>query len=114
MARLARAYRAFDSDAVRRFAQEHAERVGFHMWLQWIAERQLRSAQQRALAAGMRIGLYLDLAVGVAPDGADTWSDPDAVVADARLGCPPDMFNEGGQDWGLAPLSPKALRQRSA
>ena len=80
------------------------------MWLQWIAERQLRSAQQRALAAGMRIGLYLDLAVGVAPDGADTWSDPDAVVADARLGCPPDMFNEGGQDWGLAPLSPKALR----
>jgi 4-alpha-glucanotransferase len=104
------AYRGLNSDEVRRFAQEHAERVGFHMWLQWIAERQLRSAQQRALAAGMRIGLYLDLAVGVAPDGADTWSDPDAVVADARLGCPPDLFNEGGQDWGLAPLSPKALR----
>jgi 4-alpha-glucanotransferase len=103
------AYRAVNSDEVRRFAHEHAEGVGFHMWLQWIAERQLQSAQQRALAAGMRIGLYLDLAVGVAPDGADTWSDPDAVVADARLGCPPDMFNEGGQDWGLAPLSPKAL-----
>jgi 4-alpha-glucanotransferase len=103
-------YRDCNSDVVRRFVQDNAERVGFHMWLQWIAERQLRSAQQRALAAGMRIGLYLDLAVGVAPDGADTWSDPDAVVADARLGCPPDMFNEGGQDWGLAPLSPKALR----
>jgi 4-alpha-glucanotransferase len=103
-------YRDPNSEVVRLFAQENAEHVEFHMWLQWVAERQLRIAQHRALAAGMRIGLYLDLAVGVAPDGADTWSDPDAVVADARLGCPPDMFNEGGQDWGLAPLSPKALR----
>ncbi len=68
-------------------------------------------AQQRALAAGMRIGLYLDLAVGVAPDGADTWSQPDTVVSGARIGCPPDMFNENGQDWGLAPLSPTALKR---
>jgi 4-alpha-glucanotransferase len=57
----------------------------------------------------MRIGLYLDLAVGVAPDGAETWLAPDTVIAGARLGCPPDMFNDAGQDWGLAPLSPIAL-----
>jgi 4-alpha-glucanotransferase len=103
-------YHDCDGDAVRRFAQENMRRIAFHMWLQWLAERQLRGAQQRALAAGMRIGLYLDLAVGVAPDGAETWSNPDAVVTKVRLGCPPDLFNEGGQDWGLAPLSPKALR----
>jgi 4-alpha-glucanotransferase len=60
----------------------------------------------------MRIGLYLDLAVGVAPDGADTWTNAGAVLAGARLGCPPDMFNEAGQDWGLAPLSPIALLTR--
>ncbi|RYE78379.1 MAG: 4-alpha-glucanotransferase, partial [Hyphomicrobiales bacterium] len=30
----------------------------------------------------------------------------------ARVGSPPDMFNSSGQDWGLAPLSPKALAER--
>jgi 4-alpha-glucanotransferase len=107
------AYRNPESDEVERFAQENSERIDFHKWLQWIAETQLRQAQQRATAAGMRIGLYLDLAVGVAPDGAETWSRPDAVIAEARLGCPPDMFNEAGQDWGLAPLSPIALAKQN-
>jgi 4-alpha-glucanotransferase len=102
-------YRSLDSPVVRRFEREQARRIAFHMWLQWVAERQLRRAQDRTIAAGMRIGLYLDLAVGVAPDGADTWSQPGNVVTEARIGCPPDMFNDSGQDWGLAPLSPTAL-----
>jgi 4-alpha-glucanotransferase len=106
------AYRNPESDAVKYFARETVARIDFHKWLQWIAERQLAQAQQRALAAGMRIGLFLDLAVGVAPDGAETWSRPDAIITEARLGCPPDMFNEAGQDWGLAPLSPVALARQ--
>jgi len=106
------AYRRFDGHAVRRFERENEPRVAFHKWLQWVAETQLHKAQERAKAAGMRIGLYLDLAVGVAPDGADTWSQPGIVVDGARIGCPPDMFNDNGQDWGLAPLSPAALQAR--
>lgn len=102
-------YRSLGSDEVRRFEEEHEAAIDFHVWLQWVAETQLRQAQQRAIAAGMRIGLYLDLAVGVAPDGAETWSQPGTVITAARLGCPPDMFNEAGQDWGLSPLSPTAL-----
>jgi 4-alpha-glucanotransferase len=102
-------YRQRDSDAVKRFARANRRRIDLHQWLQFVAEQQLRRAQDRARAAGMRIGLYLDLAVGVAPDGAETWLAPDTVIAGARLGCPPDMFNEAGQDWGLAPLSPIAL-----
>ena len=35
---------------------------------------------RRALAAGMRIGLYLDFAVGEAPDGSGTWSDREVTV----------------------------------
>jgi 4-alpha-glucanotransferase len=106
-------YRQFNSQQVKRFARDHGRRIHFHKWLQWVAETQLRQAHNRAKAAGMRIGLYLDLAVGVAPDGADTWSQPDAVITGARLGCPPDMFNDAGQDWGLAPLSPIALVDRA-
>jgi hypothetical protein len=68
----------------RAFAEENAELVSFHCWLQWTAERQLEEAQRRARQAGMRIGLYLDLAVGVAPDGSATWSDSDLTVPGAR------------------------------
>ncbi len=102
-------YRDPASETVRAFANNHAASVTFHSWLQWLADRQLAGAQARAVAAGMRIGLYLDLAVGVAPDGSDTWADRDLVVSGARIGAPPDYFNAAGQDWGLAPLSPSGL-----
>lgn len=105
-------FRTRHAPAVGRFEAEEADAILFHLWLQFEAEEQLANAQSRALAAGMRIGLYLDLAVGVAPDGAETWSDPELTVGGARVGSPPDMFNSSGQDWGLAPLSPKALAER--
>jgi 4-alpha-glucanotransferase len=60
----------------------------------------------------MRIGLYLDFAVGTAPDGSATWSDRELVVSEASIGAPPDEIFWRGQDWGLAPMSPAALRAR--
>lgn len=105
--------RSRDLPAVHRLEAEAGDEILFHLWLQYTAEEQLAAAQARAKAAGMRIGLYLDLAVGVSPDGAETWSDPELTVGAARVGSPPDMFNSSGQDWGLAPLSPKALAERS-
>src|SRR4051794_4069517 len=100
------------AEAGRDFAAREQERITFHCWLQWLADRQLAEAQERARNAGMRIGLYLDLAVGVAPDGSATWSDRKLTVAGARIGAPPDYYNAAGQDWGLAPLSPTALAER--
>jgi len=94
------------------FARDHAAEVGFHLWLQQVAEAQLAEVARRLERAGMRIGLYLDLAVGVAPDGSATWSDPTLTVSGAHIGSPPDMFNATGQDWGLAPLAPRALVER--
>ncbi|MBB3950657.1 4-alpha-glucanotransferase [Aureimonas jatrophae] len=100
-------------EAVRRFERENVDAVLFHGWLQFLADQQLAAAQERALAAGMAVGLYLDFAVGVSPDGAETWADPQVTVRAARVGSPPDMFNSDGQDWGLAPLSPDALAERN-
>ena len=88
--------------------------IAFHAWLQWQADRQLGAARDAALAAGMRIGLYLDFAVGEAPDGSSTWSDRGVTVPGARVGAPPDYFNAAGQDWGLAPLSPVAMADGAA
>jgi 4-alpha-glucanotransferase len=106
------AYRHPASRAVTAFAASHAEAIAFHSWLQWLAERQLGQAQARAKAAGMRVGLYLDMAVGVAPDGSATWSDRELTVPSVRIGAPPDYYNADGQDWGVAPLSPAALSAR--
>ncbi|MBB2969901.1 4-alpha-glucanotransferase [Mesorhizobium sp. RMAD-H1] len=105
-------FRDPESLAVARFAREHAEEIEFLIWLQWVADRQLGHVSKRLLEAGMRIGLYLDLAVGTAPDGAATWSDRTLTIVGAEIGAPPDMFNPDGQSWGLAPLSPVEIAKR--
>jgi 4-alpha-glucanotransferase len=97
------------SCAVAQFAEQHSDDVTFQVWLQWIADRQLAAA---ADAAGrMQIGLYRDLAVGAAPSGAETWANQRAVIADVQVGAPPDIHNKAGQDWGLPPFNPVALRE---
>jgi 4-alpha-glucanotransferase len=105
-------YRDPASAEVVRFAAAHRDRVAFFAYLQWLAAEQLEQAQ-RAAATVMPLGLYLDLAVGVTPEGAEAWADRDSIVAGVSLGAPPDEFNEAGQNWGLAPLSPHGLRARA-
>lgn len=78
------------SDAVVEFALEHRDAIDFYLYLQWIAHDQLAAAQRAALDAGMRIGLYRDLAVGVASEGAETWARRDLYALDASVGAPPD------------------------
>ena len=107
-------YRDPDSPAARAFAVAEAGEVDFHVWLQFLADRQLAAARDAALAAGMRIGLYLDFAVGEAPDGSGTWSDREMVVPGVHVGAPPDYFNAAGQDWGLAPISPVGMATSNA
>ncbi|MFU8822480.1 MAG: 4-alpha-glucanotransferase, partial [Gammaproteobacteria bacterium] len=87
--------------------------VRFHCWLQWIAASQLATAEQHARAAGMTIGLYMDLAVGSNGGGAETWADQALYALEATVGAPPDPLALQGQDWGIPPMLPEALRQRA-
>ncbi|MDT3440500.1 MULTISPECIES: 4-alpha-glucanotransferase [unclassified Pseudofrankia] len=98
-----------DPAAVAEARRELADRVAFHRWLQDRCEEQVAAAQAAALAAGMRVGVVHDLAVGVDPAGADTWAGRDAYAAGASIGAPPDTFNQQGQDWGLPPWRPDRL-----
>lgn len=100
------------SPAVAEFARERAERVEFFQFLQWLADRQLGEAAAAGRAAGLGIGLYRDLAVGLNPHGAEAWADRELVVPGAAIGAPPDPLSRAGQDWGLAPINPLALRRR--
>jgi 4-alpha-glucanotransferase len=100
-----------EAPEVARFARDNAAEIRFHLWLQWIARRQLHDAQRAALEAGMRLGLYLDLAVGEALDGSATWSGAAARLPGVTVGAPPDVFSESGQNWQLAAPSPATLRE---
>ncbi len=98
------------SAEVRAFARDHAAEVDFQAWLQWVADEQLGAAAAAAKARGMAIGLYRDLAVGADSAGAETWTNQAAVLSGVQVGAPRDIFNPAGQDWGLPPFHPRALR----
>ena len=101
------------SASVARFAQQNRDRIDFLAWMQWIADQQLAEAAEAARARGMTIGIYRDLAVGADSAGAETWAHPNLVVSRAHVGAPPDILNPAGQDWGLPPFNPHALRNEA-
>ena len=107
-------YRDRHSVDVRAYEASEREVIDYYIWLQWQADRQLARAAAAARDAGMRIGLYLDLAVGAVPDGSATWMDPATTVPGLHVGAPPDPFSASGQDWGLAPINPVALANSGA
>ncbi|MFN4087725.1 MAG: 4-alpha-glucanotransferase [Alphaproteobacteria bacterium] len=104
-------YRDPSGPAVAAFAVEHAGRVDFFAWLQWVAEEQMAAAQARVREAGMRIGVYRDLAVASDGGGSMAWSWPRVVLSGVSVGAPPDDLGPQGQNWGLSPLSPHGLRE---
>lgn len=105
----AKKYAEPTSKACRKFAEDHKDRITFYAYLQWVAHTQLSSAQTRAKAAGMSIGLYLDFAVGIVPGGSDAWQNKDAFAKNISLGAPGDMANPDGQIWNLLPFNPHEL-----
>ena len=102
-------YRDPDAAEVARFAREHADRVHFHAWLQWQADRQRARVADRARGAGLAVGLYADLAVSIDRGGAESWASQALYAGGASVGAPPDAFNPQGQDWGLPPVVPSRL-----
>ena len=91
-----------NSIAVRREGRRLAGRVAFHVWVQRLFDSQLA-------AAGAELRLIGDLPIGFDPGGFDAWLWQPMLGA-ASLGAPPDVFNPGGQRWGLPPFVPDRLR----
>ena len=83
--------------------------VLYYAFLQWIAFEAFGAAQTAARAAGMRIGLIGDLAIGVDRTGSQVGVRPQDFLQGLSVGAPPDAFNPSGQDWGLTTFAPQAL-----
>ncbi len=105
-------YRSARGEAAQTFARDHAGRLEYFRWLQWVADSQMRNAQQTARKNGMVLGLYRDLAVGSDQAGAEVWLEPDRFIRGVAVGAPPDRRNPKGQNWGLPPLNPINLREQ--
>ena len=99
-------YRDPDGAAVTAFLARESKSVRYHAFLQWEADRQLADAASAARAAGMRIGLFRDLALGAPYRSADGWAQQRGMISDFHIGAPPDQWNDRGQDWGLAAENP--------
>ena len=83
--------------------------IRYHVYAQWAAARQVAQLARDNQARG--VGLYLDVPVGVHPDGFDVWRHPALFARDAALGAPPDPLFADGQDWSAPPPHPEAARQ---
>ncbi len=84
----------------------------FVEYLQWIAHAQLQECTELAKALHLKVGLYLDIAIGVRADGFDAWLEQEAIARELSVGAPPDMLNTAGQDWGLAGFNGPGLEAR--
>jgi 4-alpha-glucanotransferase len=87
--------------------------IEFVEFVQWAADRQLGACQHRAKRLGMKVGLYLDVAVGVQSDGFDAWNEQVAISRHLAVGAPPDSLNTMGQNWGLAGFNAAGLEIKS-
>lgn len=97
---------------VQQWCAQHEAEIQFWSWLQWLAQQQFSACWQRSQQLGMAVGLYRDLAVGVAQHSAETWQDPQLYKLKASVGAPPDPLGPLGQNWGLPPLDPHVMRER--
>jgi 4-alpha-glucanotransferase len=89
------------------------DEVEFVEFVQWVADRQLRACRDLARRLGMKVGLYLDVAVGVQSDGFDAWNEQRAISRHLAVGAPPDPLNTVGQNWGLAGFNAAGLEMQA-
>lgn len=80
----------------------------YHLWAQWRTTEQLKAVCDRAREHGP--GIYLDMPLGVHPDGYDAWRERNAFLWGCAAGAPPDVLFTAGQNWGFAPPSPRGMR----
>ena len=98
-------------EAVAQHRRTHAEEIAFTVWLQWLVRHQLAGTRKALQGSGMRIGLVGDLAVGIHPEGADSWALQDVLARGIEVGAPPDQFNQLGQNWSQPPWRPDRLAE---
>ena len=101
-----------NSLVTRKFADENKERIDVFAYCHWLADLQLKKLQNLAIELGMKVGLYTDMPIGAASNGAEVWENPEAYVLEAGIGAPADPMRPRGQSWGFTPYHPFVLKKQ--
>jgi 4-alpha-glucanotransferase len=78
------------------------------LYSQWVVQEQLKALSEKAGQQGQM--LYLDLPLGLHPDGYDVWHDRSFFLHGVCGGAPPDLVFTKGQNWAFPPMHPEAMR----
>jgi 4-alpha-glucanotransferase len=100
-----RAYARFRATREATAPEHRRQRESFYEYGQFAMDEAMRDAVRDG-----GLPLYLDLPVGVHPDGFDPAHFRGVFCPDGSIGAPPDDFYVSGQSWGIPPLHPIGVR----
>lgn len=103
-------YKQPNSEAVKVFVMTHQEEIGFYKYTQYQCTKQLAEVKDTCLNAGMKIGLYMDMAVGASPKGFEAWYFKDLFIK-GSAGATPDELSPTGQVWNVLGFNPSKLQE---
>ncbi|MDR2292911.1 MAG: 4-alpha-glucanotransferase [Prevotellaceae bacterium] len=90
-------YENFKNINTHKFEKEHEKAIRFYFFLQYHADRQMKSASKYAHKNG--IILKGDIPIGIARNSVETWTEPEYFNLENQAGSPPDAFATKGQNW---------------
>ncbi len=93
-----------------RFVEEHKDEIEFYKYTQWQCTKQLSTVKDSCLNSGMKIGLYMDMAVGASPKGFEAWYYSDLFIK-GSAGAMPDDLSPAGQVWNVLGFNPSRLQE---
>lgn len=105
------AYRDPNSPEIEAFRRQHRSEIDYFKYTQWLCEVQLQQVKENCINSGMKIGLYMDMAVGVLPRGFEAWYYKDLYI-NGSAGTPPDILSANGQQWNLLGFNPVKLQEQ--
>ena len=100
-----------NSKEVKKFKSKNKDKINFYAYTHWLCHLQLLDIKKLSQKLKMKVGLYLDIPVGAASNGAEVWQSPSSFANDIDIGTPPDTIRPKGQTWGLIPPNPLKLKQ---
>ncbi|MBR1544679.1 MAG: 4-alpha-glucanotransferase [Alphaproteobacteria bacterium] len=100
-----------NSEEVQKFKKNNKDKIRFYAYTHWLSHIQLEDVKSLVKKLNMKIGLYLDIPVGAASDGAEVWEKQNHFMDGVDIGTPPDTIRPKGQTWGLIPPNPIVMKK---
>lgn len=94
------------------FREKNKERIDLFQYCHWLADTEVKALQRLAKSLKMKVGLYADMPIGAASNGAEVWENPKAYVLETGVGAPADPMRPKGQSWGFTPYHPMMLARQ--